>query len=330
MTRPPYGGLFLILIGLYNFAGMPDDYLETKGELTGDLLPKKKKKHRWWQIVIDVVLIASFVAVAGISANVLYLSVNYGDAFFVDGASMYPTLNKDGLMKKSDGSYGPITWKSAEQSDGDYVDYGWARMGERGLSDLQRFDIAITYYPADMNRQSDGSYKPKSGASLKIKRVVAFPGETITIRPDLDENGNIATPWGTMTITKTDGTIESYSSFYSFDDFEDVDGETYRSKITSANQTVGPLKLADDAYFVLGDNRASHYSSDSRTVGAIPSYCLQGKAYVVTCLRKLSKNGDGTFTPVFALDKLRPIWNYIHLDSTPFRKTLNSEVSSNA
>lgn len=310
---------------------MPDDYLETKGELTGDLNPKKKKaKRHWWQIVLDVVLVAAFVGVAAFSINVVYLSVNYGDAFFVDGASMYPTLNKDGLVRQKDGSYKAITWKSSEQGDGDFVDYGWARMGEKGLSDLGRFDIAITYYPSDMVLQEDGSYLPKKGASLKIKRVIGLPGETVTICPDLDENGNIATPWGTTVIRDSAGDVSTYSSYYSFSDFEDIDGETYRSKVTLANQNVGPITLGEDEYYVCGDNRAGHYSSDSRVIGAIPRYCLQGKAYLVTSLRKLSKNEDGTFNPVFTWNKNRPFWNYYYLDSAPFEKTLTKKETSHA
>ena len=106
---------------------MPDDYLETKGELSGELNPKKKKKRKhWWQIAIDAVLVCLLLAVAGVSANVIYLTSNYGDAFFVDGVSMYPTLNKGALRKETDGTYTKVTWRSGEQKAGDLVDYGWA------------------------------------------------------------------------------------------------------------------------------------------------------------------------------------------------------------
>lgn len=327
MTRPPCGGLFLRPFPLYNHGDMPDDYLETKGELSGDLNPKKpKKKIRWWQIALNTVLIAALVGVVGVSANVVYLSVNYGDAFFVDGASMYPALNKSGLIRNADGSYRAITWKDSVQREGDYVDYGWARMGERGLSDLHRFDIVITYYKNDLLQKSDGTYSRKSNASLKIKRIIGLPGETVQIVPVYDDNGNLATPWGNTIITTKDGEVRTYGSYYKFSDFEDAGGETYRSKVTEANQKVGPVTLKDDEYYVLGDNRAGHYSSDSRAsdVGPVPSYCLQGKAYLITGLRRLSQDANGSYSPVFALDKIRPFWAYSHLEISPFENTLIS------
>ena len=304
---------------------MPDEYLETKGELNGDLNPKKpKKKTRWWQVLLNVALIVVLVGVVAISVNVVYLSVNYGGAFFVDGASMYPTLNKDGLIRNSDGSYRPITWKDAVQHEGDYVDYGWARMGDRGISDLHRFDVVITYYRNDYISKSGEDHTLKSGASLKIKRILALPGETLQILPVYDENGNLTTPWGNMVITTVDGRVKTYASYYQFSDFENVEGETYRSKVTAANQTVGPITLKDDEYFVAGDNRAAHFSSDSRgsDVGPVPSYCLQGKAYLITGLRRLSQDANGAYSPVFALDRVRPFWNYSHLDPQPFESTL--------
>ena len=56
---------------------MPDDYLETKGELTGDLNPKKpKQKTRWWQVLLNVALIVVLVGAVATSVNVVYFSVN--------------------------------------------------------------------------------------------------------------------------------------------------------------------------------------------------------------------------------------------------------------
>lgn len=312
---------------------MPDDYLETKGELSGELNPKKKKKRKhWWQIAIDAVLVCLLLAVAGVSANVIYLTSNYGDAFFVDGVSMYPTLNKGALRKETDGTYTKVTWRSGEQKAGDLVDYGWARMGERGLSDLKRFDIVITYYEKDYQVDAAGTKTLKSDASLKIKRLIAFPGETVQISPDYDDSGNLSTPWGTLTITSGSGKVSVYPSFYSFDDFEDIAiGSsiiTYRSKLTEANVTFGPYTLAADSYFVLGDNRASNFSSDSRNLeNQVTSNCLQGKAYLITSLRELKTNAKGNLEPVFKLSKVRPFWNYVHLDGQAIEKTKIEDAS---
>ena len=318
---------------LYNFpCSMPDEYLETQGELTGDLNPKKKKKKRhWWEVAIEVLMFGVIGCIAVVSANILYLKCSYGYAFFVDGVSMYPTLNGDGLRLNSDGSYSKLTWyeRTGQQHAGDYVDYGWAKMGETGISELKRFDIVITYFSKDMEQQSDGSYAAKKDASLKVKRLIAFPGETVELKPDLDADGNLTTPWGTLIITSAEGEVSVYPSYYTFDDYPDVDGVSYRSQLTKGNQIYGPLKLDDHSYFVLGDNRASHFSSDSRTEGNyVYDYCLQGKAYVITSLRKLKKSGN-TFTPEFDLGKVRPFWNYNYLDNSPIANT-RQEASSDA
>jgi signal peptidase I len=301
---------------------MPDHYLETNAELSGDLSPKKKKKKHWWTILIDVVLLCLLVSVAGVSANVIYLTANYGDAFFVDGVSMYPTLNSNALKKGSDGNYSKVTWRSGEQVAGDLVDYGWARMGEKGINDLKRFDVVITYYEKDLIDQSDGTYKVSEKGSLKIKRLIAFPGETVQIKPDKGADGKLTTPWGTLLITGTDGTTRMYPSYYHFSDYEDIDGKSYRDYVLEKNQTYGPVTLDEDSYFVMGDNRADHYSDDSRDAkNKVTKRCLQGKAYLVTSLRELKSGDNGTLSPAFRLDKIKPFWNYQHLDGSVIEKT---------
>ncbi len=320
---------------------MPDEYLETKGELTGDLTPKqKRKKRRWWDIAIEVLIIGVIGCIVAVSANVLYLKCAYGYAFFVDGTSMYPALNGDALKLEKDGSYSKVNWSSGQQKEGDYVDYGWAKMGEKGIAELERFDIVITYYSKDMEQQKDGAFAPKSGASLKVKRLIAFPGETVQLTPDLDKDqpyigegdekkANLTTPWGTLTITSATGEVSTYPSFYTFDDYPDVNGKKYRDIITADKQTYGPVTMAENQYFVMGDNRASTFSEDCRSdKNKVYDYCLQGKAYLITSLRKLKKTDDG-YAPEFAIDKIRPFWNYVHLDNSAIAKT-KKEASSNA
>lgn len=310
---------------------MQDDYLQTKAELRTDLQTKKKKKVRWWQIAIDAVLLVAFCCVVVVSANVIYLTNTYGDAFFVDGVSMYPTLNRDGLDRQADGSYKQLTWKSGDQGEGDLVDYGWAKMGEKGFSDLHRFDIVITYYPSDgIYDASTNTFTPNSTASLKIKRLIAFPGETISVTPDKpsEDSDELLTPWGTTHIKKVDGSEQDYPSFYSWEDFPDVDGDSYyypASRFASVNEVTLPA----NTYFVMGDNRRGNYSSDSRSIGPIPGACIKGKAYLVTSLRRLKKNSSGSFVPTFELNYVRPAWNYLHLDdSVPaFAKESQDEQS---
>lgn len=314
---------------------MPDRYLETKGELTAELNPTKKKKKRpWWDIPLTVFIVALIACLTIISANVLYLKCSYDFAFFVDGASMYPALNGNALKKEKDGSYRKVTWADINQSEGDLVDYGWAKSVGDGFSDLKRFDIVITYYSKDMAKQADGSYKPKDGAVLKVKRVVGFPGETIQISPDKDEDGNISTPWGTLTVTSPDGNASVYPSYYTFEDYEDVmiNGvkTSYRNLFDheerDKSQTYGPEKLGENTYFVLGDNRAPGKSSDSRNGNYVYDYCLVGKACVITSLRELKKSGSG-IDASFRLDKIRPFWDYAYLDGSKIEKTKKDGTS---
>ncbi len=301
---------------------MPDEYLETKAELTAELNPKKKKKkkHAWWDNLLLALAIAASTALVATAIHLGYLRIAYGYTFFVDGASMYPTLNGDGFSKRSDGTYTPITWKSGNQKVGDLVDYGWSKLNIDLKKDLKRFDIITTYYSSDLNKESDGTYKPRDNAFLKIKRLIAFPGETVQLTPDKDGD-KFLTPWGTLTITSVTGEVSVYPSYYSFDDYPDVDGKTYESMLSDENQTYGPKKLADNEYFVLGDNRASNFSGDSRhSTNHVYDYCIMGKACVVTSLQELKKNGNNYDTS-FRIDKLRMFWDYIYLDGSAVEKT---------
>lgn len=293
---------------------MPDNYLEN--QVLGEIKPLKKKP-KWWVIVIDVILLVIFLAVLAVSSNVVYLSAKYGEPFYVSGASMYPTLNSKGFRyNKSTDSYTPLTWNIGDNGDGDIVDYGWAKSKEKGnwKADLHRYDIVIAYYPSDY---TDKTYSTlNASASLKIKRLIAFPGETIKFENDPSYNP----VWGKTTITHEDGTSEVLPNLYTLDDFPDLpDGTKYyiegRSTVT---KTTIETKLKEDEYFVMGDNRIGAHSDDSRNVGPLKDNMIQGKAYVLTGMRKLAyvQKEDGTIVkePKFLLNKIRMPWDYISLE----------------
>ena len=85
-----------------------------------------------------------------------------------------------------------------------------------------------------------------------IKRIIGLPGETVYI----DDFGNIY----------IDGELleESYG--------KDV--------IADPGNACEPIKLADDEYFVLGDNRNNSYDSRFDLVGPIDRDIIIGKAWV--------------------------------------------------
>lgn len=79
-----------------------------------------------------------------------------------------------------------------------------------------------------------------------IKRIIGVPGDTVKI-----ENGEVVVNGSKLE-------------------------ENYIDDVTDGNLT---LTLADNEYFVLGDNRSS--SSDSRTFGPIKKNSIKGKVWLV-------------------------------------------------
>jgi len=107
--------------------------------------------------------------------------------------------------------------------------------------DPQRFDIIV--FP--FQYQEEKYY---------IKRIIGLPGETVQI----DEKGNIY----------IDGNILA---------------ESYGKEII-APETIGiaaePIKLADDEYFVMGDNRNNSSDSRMEIVGNIHRKDIIGRAWL--------------------------------------------------
>lgn len=85
------------------------------------------------------------------------------------------------------------------------------------------------------------------GGDSFIKRIVGLPGETVEmINGDIYINGKL----------------------------KKIDAEIYKD-----NLSIESITLADDEYYVLGDNRKD--SVDSRFIGPIPLKEITGKAYIL-------------------------------------------------
>jgi len=128
---------------------------------------------------------------------------------------------------------------------------------------IERESMQPTLQPGDMVLVDTLSYRfsggpargdvvvfhawPQAGEKDFVKRVVAVPGDALTIR---------------------EGRVE-------------IDGvpvdEPYVSGVSTTPDT-GPITLGTDAYYVLGDNRAN--SVDSRTYGPLPRDRVVGKAWL--------------------------------------------------
>ena len=90
-----------------------------------------------------------------------------------------------------------------------------------------------------------------------IKRIIGLPGETVQVLN------------GFVYITDADGKFYELEESYGAEIMLDEAGNYL---------TTAPVKLGEDEYFVLGDNRND--SIDSRRIGPIPRDIIKGRAWI--------------------------------------------------
>lgn len=132
--------------------------------------------RRLFSVLLDVLIVVVLVLVVALDVA-LFLKNIYYKQFWVNGESMYPTLNKDVILP--DGS--KVDETSGNSGVGyQHLDYGLYDDHKSTLKKLKRFDVVITSYYEDDD-------------SEKIKRIVGLPGETIKFNEqgDLFVNGNL-------------------------------------------------------------------------------------------------------------------------------------------
>lgn len=299
------------------------------------LPPKKKKLARWARALIDIAVASLAIACVCVIANVGYLNVEFNSPFFVNGMSMYPTLNRDG-ERLVNGRYRPLTWDDRSNLPGDIVDFGYCKTGDKGnwRASLTRWDIVVSYYASDY----DASGQLLPGAEQKIKRLIAMPGETITFETvhresDPDGVGGFETvgegprvrvenfsadynpAWGKTTIVSTNGEETVLRPLYSNADFSDIGTYRYPDAGFRNGKKAMTWTLGADEYFLMGDNRGSFlYSDDSREHGPVSADMLMGKAYLITGKRQIVRGSDGALNAPFRLTMARMPWDYLHLD----------------
>ena len=159
-------------------------------------------------------------------SGALFFHTYYYEAIYVSGNSMSPTLTG-----------------GEKEAAGTKVDFGIVDPHQSALKHIKRFDIVSTYYPDEMDYDLTTN-KLKSDARKKIKRVIALPNETFKIEK------------GKLYILK-DTRFEYVS--YTFKTDPAVEDE-YTGK-----DTVSPITLKDDEYWVLGDHRSA--SRDCNSIG---------------------------------------------------------------
>jgi signal peptidase I len=162
--------------------------------------------------------------------------------------------------------------------------------GDRILVNKLAYDFKIPlthislYKFADPKRGDIVIFDSKAADTRLVKRVIGLPGETVQmIQNHLIINGIEARYSSFEHAADTTFAIESYL------------GMSHRIELArtgvSRLSTFGPVKVPNDCYLVLGDNRDN--SADSRVYGFIPRGEIVGSAKTIV----LSLNYDHYFIP---------------------------------
>jgi signal peptidase I len=279
------------------------DTVQTQGELSAPGAAKKRSRSVWG-LIFRIFWIALFVLILAVSGQVIYDYTRYR-SFFVSGDSMYPTLNKDATSTLHPNQVNDGTWGNFD-AVGEYVcDYGLSDTSEGFLAKLQRFDIVVAHYDDDVSDSYPSTHDTanmwKLGHEAVIKRLIAFPGESLyfdaagalhlkevgavdyaivdqpaTIVNDTDSKGN-----SVIAQTASIAAISKVSA-----------GQFYGSEAS-------PCVLGEGEYFLTGDNRRVGCSTDSRQKGPLGhkhtvdsrypsgSELIQGLAVAIVAKRKV-------------------------------------------
>ena len=137
---------------------------------------KPIKNRKRFVKILNITIIVVAVLVLALE-GVLYYQRSYLTPFWVNGQSMYPTLN----YNATDAEGNKLDESSGNAGVGYTVDYGVMDTHKRAINKIKRFDIVVTKYQASDTRN-------------KIKRVLGLPGETIEFvvtGNGNDNNGNL-------------------------------------------------------------------------------------------------------------------------------------------
>lgn len=221
---------------------------------------KSSKSDNIWFVITTIIAIIAIC----FSATLLFQK-RYFDRFFVNGQSMFPTLNeKAGYEDRLYGKYyEPLT------NGSHHIDYGIYDRHEQAIKSIKRFDIVICKY------DSSDTYE-------KIKRVIAMPGETFKIVSGGENNGDLYIMNPQTNEFDSDPVEQPVV-------LENIREGSY-PKIYSEAYTLGK-----DEYFVMGDNRA--HSSDSRTTGPVKKEYIDGKVVAIVAHCTIGFNSSGNIIP---------------------------------
>ena len=129
---------------------------------------KPVKNRKRFSLILNISIIVFSVVLLAVE-GVVYYQRSYLTPFWVNGQSMYPTLNGDA----TDANGKELDETSGSAKVGYTVDYGVMDCHKNAIKKIKRFDIVVTKYT-------------KEDTSNKIKRVIGLPGEIIEFKNDGD------------------------------------------------------------------------------------------------------------------------------------------------
>ena len=240
----------------------------------------KNEKFQIWFFSILYFLLAVSIVVTGC----LTFKKLYYQPIVVDGTSMWPTL--------AGGKYTAAGYESRHH-------YGLADLHRSSVNEFKRFDVVVTYYPQSWG--ADGSaqeYLEKR--TYKIKRVWGFPGETISLTYQDGKYTFTASKAGNPTYSITSSVLKEFKNEFEFNSITNQSDYKYVSlnfevfEFALANKTFRVAydtpshhghvirtfnkTLADDEYFVMGDNwQGSTDCYEKSSVEKLSADYIQGR-----------------------------------------------------
>jgi signal peptidase I len=169
-------------------------------------------------------------------------------------------------------------------------------IGDRVVVNKLAYDLKVPFTTIELVKWADPQrsdivvlFSPQDGTRL-VKRVVALPGDTISMADNqLLVNGKAA-KWSPMTAgedTEQGLTLITHETMF---------GRTHTMMLTPhfpAMRSFGPVAVPAGQYFVMGDNRDN--SNDSRFIGFISRKSIVGRATAVA----FSLDREHHFAPRF-------------------------------